>query len=118
MADQNLFLPICGPLLFALILVVAIFGMRARLEFARRLRMAYKDKSKINPWIQAHRTKHRVLSLLCLLSILGIFFLGGLILSGVLQVSTLILIVFGSFILLGIVCGTLLLLDLEKLAKR
>lgn len=117
MSDQNLFLPICGPLLFLLVLLTAIFGMRARFRFAKRLRNAYNDKEKIDSWLKTHKNKQRLLLLTSLISTLGILVLGALTLSGILIVSKILLLVFAILFLLGIISGILILIDYEKLAK-
>ena len=117
MSDQNLFLPICGTLLFLLILTAAIFGMTARLRFTKRLLSAYRDREKIDAWLKTHGNKQRLLLLISLVSILGILFLGVLILNGIVFMSKILLILFIVLLLLGIISGALILIDLENLAK-
>jgi hypothetical protein len=117
MADQNLFFPICVPLLLVLILVVAVLGMRARLRFASRLRHVHRDKVIFNNWLKVHQTRQRFLLAISLISVIGVFALGTLILSGILFLSKIILIVLLFLIILGFIAGTLILIDLKKLAK-
>ena len=117
MADPNLFLPICGTLLFVLVLITAILGMRARFSFARRLRKAYNDKEKIDNWLKANKTKQRLLLLVSLTASLGILILGALTLSGILVMSKTLLIVFTILLLAGALSGTIMLIDYERLAK-
>lgn len=117
MSDQNLFLPICGSLIFLFIILAAIFGMGARLRFAKRLRNAYKDKENIIAWQKAHKSRQRLLLLVSLISVSGLIILGGLILIGILVVSMNSLVIFATLIIVGLISGILLLRDLEKLVK-
>jgi len=117
MSEQNLFLPICGTFLLLLVLTAAIFGMRARLKFAKRLHNAYKDQERIGVWLKTHKTKQRLLLLICLGSSLGILVLGILTLSGLLLISKTVLTIFAILLLMGIISGTLLLIDYERLVK-
>lgn len=117
MNDQNLFLPICGTFLFLLVLITAIFGMRARLRFAKRLLNAYNDQEKLDKWRKTHKTKHRLLLLIALTSSLGTLILGVLILSGTVLITKLILTTLLILFLLGIVSGTLMLIDYQRLVK-
>jgi hypothetical protein len=103
MTDQNLFLPICGTFLFLLVLITAVFGMRARLKFANRLRNVYKDKAKIDNWLKTHKTKHRLLLLISLASSLGVLILGALILSGAFLMTKFLLTVLVILFLSGII---------------
>ena len=116
MSDQNLFLPVCGPLIFLFVFIVAIIGMRSRLRFAERLFSAYKDKNRIESW-HKNKNKHKLLLLTALVSILGILFLSLLILIGILSVSSILLITYVVLILSCLISGILILADLERLAK-
>ena len=116
MSDQNLFLPVCGPLIFLFILVVAIMGMRSRLRFAKRLFNAYKDENRMENW-RKNSNKHKLFLLMALFSILGILSLSLLIFTGILSMSNILLIVFVALILLCLISGIIMLIDLEKLAK-
>ena len=116
MSNQNLFLPVCGPLIFLFILVVAIIGMKSRLRFAKRLLSAYKDENRIENW-RKNKNKHKLLLLMALVSILGILFLSLLILTGILSMSNIVLMIYVVLILSCLISGILILADLEKLAK-
>lgn len=116
MSDQNLFLPVCGPLIFLFILVVAIIGMRSRLRFAKRLFSAYKDENRMENW-RKNSNKHKLFLLMALFSILGILSLSLLIFTGILLMSNILLIVFVALTLLCLISGIIMLIDLEKLAK-
>jgi uncharacterized membrane protein YbaN (DUF454 family) len=117
MSDQNLFLPICGTFLFLLVLITAIFGMRARLKFAKRLLNVYNDKKTLDNWLKTHKTKHRLLLLISLSSSLGTLILGAFILSGALLMTKLSLTILVVLLLSGIISGTLMLIDYQRLAK-
>jgi CBS domain containing-hemolysin-like protein len=117
MSDQNLFLPICGPVILLSMAFIAIWGMRARLRFSSRLRNAYRDSEKIENWLKTHRRNQTLRLWIALISILGILVLGLSVLSGVLFPSKLLIFVVGILIVLLIISGTLILIDLNKLAK-
>ena len=117
MTDQNLFLPVCGTFLFLLVLITAIFGMRARLKFAKRLLNVPKDKTKFDNWLKINKAKHRLLLLISLTSSLGIIVLGVLVLNGTLFLSKLLLTIFMILFLSGITAGTRMLIDYERLVK-
>lgn len=117
MTDQNLFLPICGTFLFLLVLITAIFGMRARLKFAKRLFNVYKDRTKLDNWLKISKPRHRLLLLISLASSLGIIGLGVLVLSGTLFMSKFLLTIFVILFLSGIIAGTLMLIDYQRLVK-
>ena len=117
MSDQNLFLPICGPILLLLISLAAILGMRARFRFSNRLRSAYREKEKIENWTRSYRRNQTLLLRIALISILGALVLGLLLLSGKLFPSTLIVIIFGVLLLLAIMSGTLILIELKRLTR-
>ncbi len=117
MINQNLFLPVCGSVLFVMILVVIIFGMRSRFRFASRLRSGYRDQQKFENWLRIYRGKQRLLLLIALISNIGIITLGGLIFSGILFPSKISLIVFIFLLLTGTISGIIIFIDLTKLAK-
>ena len=116
MSDQNLFLPVCGPLILLFILIVAITGMKSRLRFAKRLFNAYKDENKMENW-RKNSNRHRLFLLIALFSILGILSLGLLIFTGLLPMSNMLLIGFVVLVLLCLISGVVMLIELEKLVK-
>ncbi len=117
MSTPNLFPIVCGPFLLLVILIAAIFGMRSRLKFGRRLRNVSQNREKLDNWLVTHQRKQRVLLIVSAMSILSTLALCLLMLSGILFPSKPILIVIGTLILVSIIAGTLVLIDLERLAK-
>ena len=119
MSNQNLFFPVCVPLLILFVFVVAIFGMRSRLRFADRLSNGCKDKKKLEYWASHNQKKRRLLLLIALVSILGIAVLWLLTIADVITPSIITLMIFGTLtlVVIGIMTGFLLLKDIEKLVK-
>jgi uncharacterized membrane protein YbaN (DUF454 family) len=116
MANQNLFLPVCVPLIFLFVLAVAIMGMRSRLRFAKRLFSVHKDENRFENW-RKNKNKHRLLALMVLVSIIGILLLSLLILVGALSMSNILLTIFVVLILSCLISGILILVELEKITK-
>lgn len=118
MTNQNLFLPICVPLLTLFILITVIAGMRSRLRFAKRLFNGYSDNKKMENWNKTkNQVKQRIFMLVILISILGILLLSLLITTGAIAISMFSMIIYATLIVSCLLSGVILLIDLEKFAK-
>jgi hypothetical protein len=87
------------------------------MKFARRLLDANKDRTKFDNWLNTYKRKHRLLIIVSLLSVLGVMVLGVLLLSGALHMSRFVLTLFIILFLSGVLAGTIMLVDDERLVK-
>ena len=118
MSGANLFLPICGPLFGLFIVVIAVLGTRARLAFAHRISEAMKnDRTAARMRSDVYRRKQRLLLGTALGSLLGSMILMLLLWTHTAALSTPVLVGLGTFVILTITSGSLLLIDIENLTK-
>ena len=117
MANQDLTLAVCVPLLIVILAVVAVLGTRARLRFAKRLATARRDKEKTRNWFRSRGSRQTWIVIVALLSLLGMVVLGLLVFGSILPPSKTILVLFGFLALTSLGSGALLLRDIENFAK-
>ena len=116
MSEQILTILVCGPLLVTLFIFAAVYGMRSRIKYAKRLFNVYKAKQH-QTWLNHDSKRLRTLLLFEILSLALIILISSLAILDLLELTALIISVYLFLVLLGITLSIMLISEVEKRVK-